>query len=256
MGDTDVLLEVRDLHAGYGTARILTGVDLTVRTGEIVAVLGSNGAGKSTLARTLCGLVPVTAGSITFKGVDVTRASAQEMARAGLAYLPEGRGVFPGLSVADNLQMWAMPLPRRERGAYGDRVFDIFPVLRERRAQQAGSLSGGEQQMLSLARAFVASPTLLIADEMSLGLAPKMVEVVFDGLARVAAEGITVMMIEQFVHRALALATTCVLVRRGRIAWQGPAADAGEEVVGHYLGQAEEPTAADTSSREPVGEHR
>src|SRR5690349_13248665 len=136
----EVLLEAKDLHAGYGPARVLTGVDPTVRTGQIVAVLGSNGAGKSTLARTLCGLVPTTSGTIRFRGRDITRSTPQDAARLGLSYLPEGRGVFPGLSVADNLQMWAMALPRKERGAYNDRVLSIFPVLRDRRGQRAGSL--------------------------------------------------------------------------------------------------------------------
>jgi branched-chain amino acid transport system ATP-binding protein len=235
---SDVLLDVQGVHAGYGPAKVLTGIDLQVRSGEIVAVLGSNGAGKSTLARTLCGLVPATAGAIRFAGHDITRSSPQEIARLGLAYLPEGRGVFPGLSVSDNLRMWAMPLPRRERRSYGDRVLDIFRSCGNAVGNRPGSHSGGEQQMLSLARAFVASPTLVVADELSLGLAPKMVESVFEALARIAAEGITVVMIEQFVHRALALATSCVVVRRGRIAWQGPAEGADEHVLSHYLGGA------------------
>lgn len=232
----EYILETNGLQVDYGPARALTAVDLKVKAGDVVAVLGSNGAGKTTLARALCGLVPTSAGEIHFAGQQITRWSSQRIARAGLAYLPEGRGVFPALSVKDNLRMWTMSLPRADRSAAVERAYEFFPVLGDRRTQSAGSLSGGEQQMLSLARCFVGDPLLVIADEMSLGLAPKMVDAVFAGLARAAAQGVTIVMIEQFVHRALALATTCVVVRRGAVAWQGAAADAQEHVIGHYLG--------------------
>jgi branched-chain amino acid transport system ATP-binding protein len=176
----DVLVKVEGLTVDYGPARSLREVDLEIERGAVLAVLGANGAGKTSLARALSGLVPASSGSIVLDGVDVTGWSAERISRAGLAYLPEGRGIFPGLSVRDNLRMWAMPLPRARRSEAIQRAVDLFPVLGDRQQQPAGSLSGGEQQMLSLARSFVARPKLLIADELSLGLAPKMVDAVYD----------------------------------------------------------------------------
>lgn len=230
------LLSVRGLTVHYGPAQALRDLDLTIDRGAIVAVLGANGAGKTSLARAISGLVRPTAGRIELDGQDITGRKAQQVTRAGVMYLPEGRGVFTSLSVRDNLRMWAMAVPRAERDDAVVRALDLFPVLAQRRQQAAGSLSGGEQQMLSLARAFVVRPALLVADELSLGLAPKMVDVVFDGLQRISDDGITVVMIEQFVHRALALATDCVVVRRGSVAWQGSPDEAEDQVLQHYLG--------------------
>lgn len=230
------LLSVRGLTVHYGPAQALRDLDLTIERGAIVAVLGANGAGKTSLARAISGLVRPTAGRIDLDGRDIAGRKPEQVARAGVMYLPEGRGVFTSLSVRDNLRMWAMSVPRTERDDAVARALDLFPVLAQRRQQAAGSLSGGEQQMLSLARAFVVRPQLLIADELSLGLAPKMVDVVFDGLRRISDDGITVVMIEQFVHRALALATDCVVVRRGSVAWQGAPDQAGDQVLEHYLG--------------------
>jgi branched-chain amino acid transport system ATP-binding protein len=234
------LLRAEGLTVSYGSATALRDIDLEIAKGSLVAVLGANGAGKTSLARALSGLVPIAAGRLTLDGVDVTSWNPQRITRAGLVHLPEGRGIFPALTVRDNLRMWSMPLHRKDREDAIDRAVRLFPVLADRHQQLAGSLSGGEQQMLSLARSFVVRPKLLIADELSLGLAPKMVDTVFAGLQQAAADGVTVVMIEQFVHRALALASHCVVIRRGSLAWQGRPEDAEEHVLEHYLGPGED----------------
>jgi len=239
---TAPILEVRDLDVRYGTSQALFGVSLAVEPGTVVAVLGANGAGKSTLARAASGLVPRSAGSVRFDGHDITRLSPHRIRKLGLTYIPEGRGIFPGLSVLDNLRMAVAQERRQDRARAIDRAIERFPVLGTRRAQRAGSLSGGEQQMLALARALAVSPTLIIADEMSLGLAPLVAESVFEGLEEARRSGITIVLTEQFVHRALAMADTCVILTRGRVGWSGPAADAGLEVIERYLGEAEAPT--------------
>jgi branched-chain amino acid transport system ATP-binding protein len=235
----DPILRAGDLDVRYGPSRALFDVSLELPRGRMVAVLGPNGAGKSTLARALSGLVPVTAGRIEYEGWDITRWPAHKRRRAGLTYIPEGRGIFPGLSVLDNLRMAVRQAGgRAEREAAMDKAVELFRVLGERRYQRAGSLSGGEQQMLALARALAVDPQVVIADEMSLGLAPLVVDAVFDGLERARAQGITVLLIEQFVHRALQLADDCVVLSRGRVGWSGRAADAGPEVLDRYLGEA------------------
>jgi branched-chain amino acid transport system ATP-binding protein len=236
MNDTS-LLRVDSLHAGYGPARILTGIDFSIDRGSIVAILGANGAGKTTLARAVAGLISTTAGTVTFDGEDITAWKAERRARAGLVYLPEGRGIFADLSVGENLAMAVIRMPRTERDPAVGRALELFPALAKRTRQRAGTLSGGEQQMLSLARGLVVRPVLVIADELSLGLAPQMVDVVFESLAKAAAMGVTVIMIEQFIHRALGLANACAIVRRGQIAWSGPTSDAGTQVLEHYLGE-------------------
>lgn len=231
------LLSVRDLEVRYGAARALGGVTFDVAPGEVIAVLGANGAGKSSLARVLSGLIPATGGQVTFDGVDVKGKSPHQIRRAGMVHLPEGRGVFPALSVQDNLRMAVAQIDGRvQRREAIDRACDLFPVLGERRRQRAGLLSGGEQQMLSLARALATAPKLVIADEMSLGLAPRMVDVVFESLDRARTAGISVVMIEQFVHRALGFADTCLILQRGSQAWTGAADQAADEVLARYLG--------------------
>ncbi|MGW4338435.1 ABC transporter ATP-binding protein [Rhodococcus koreensis] len=232
---TDPILEVRNLSVRYGPAIALSHVTFEVLPSSVTAILGANGAGKTTLARALCGLVPVTEGSVRFDGADITGAPADRIARTGLMYLPEGRGIFPGLSVGDNLRLATVKRPRSERSSNIDRALDYFPVLADRFTQRAGTLSGGEQQMLSLARALALAPRLVIADEMSLGLAPKMVEMVFEGLAAAARGGTAVVMIEQFVHRSLAMADRALIVRRGSLAWDGPSAEAREAAEHHYI---------------------
>ncbi|MEU6140660.1 ABC transporter ATP-binding protein [Streptomyces sp. NPDC047081] len=234
---TPPLLAVRDLTVRYGTAQALRDITFDLPPNSALAVLGPNGAGKSTLARALSGLVPAAAGSFTLDGRELTGLAPDAIRRAGLVHLPEGRGVFPTLTVLENLRM-ATACDRRGRQAALDRAFAIFPVLGERQRQAAGTLSGGEQQMLSLARALMVDPRLVIADELSLGLAPKMVDVVFESLRRARAAGVAVVMIEQFASRALDFADHCLVLRRGRIAWAGEARLAGPELLRRYLGEA------------------
>ena len=241
---TEPLLAVKNLDVRYGSSRALFGVSLSVAPGSVLAVLGANGAGKSTLARAVSGLVPPTGGRVWFDGADITGMPAYRIRKLGLTYIPEGRGIFPGLSVLDNLRMAVGREKRHERAAAIDRAIDRFPVLGHRRGQRAGSLSGGEQQMLALARALAVSPKLVIADEMSLGLAPIVTESVFQGLEEARQSGITIVLTEQFVHRALAMADNCVILTRGQVGWAGPASEAGQQVIDRYLGDAEEATPA------------
>ncbi len=200
-------------------------------------MLGANGAGKSSLASAIAGVVKPSAGRVEFEGEDVTGRSSHTISKLGLAFVPESRNLFPHLSVKDNL--WGQlrfSLPRTQRKDAYERALEMFPVLAGRLRQSAGTLSGGEQQMLSLARVLAASPKLLIADEMSLGLAPLVVDLVFDSLATARDEGITVLLIEQFVERALAFADDAVVLRHGLVGWQGPASEAGDELLAEYLG--------------------
>jgi branched-chain amino acid transport system ATP-binding protein len=232
------LLTIDGLCVKYGNAVALQDVALTVPKAAVTAVLGANGAGKSTLARAVSGLVPVGSSRISFDGHEIANRPAHEIRRLGLAYLPEGRGIFRSLSVSENLRVAVATVPKQQRPAAIDRAIELFPVLGERRGQIAGTLSGGQQQMLSLARVMAQLPRLVIADEISLGLAPLVVDEVFDGLQRAIKLDVAVILIEQFVHRALSLAQDCHILRRGRIAWSGRAADAGVEIVDHYLGAA------------------
>ncbi len=233
------ILKVADLDVRYGTSQALFGVSAEVAPGGVLAVLGANGAGKSTLARAVSGLVPPAGGKIFFDGKDVTGKHPHRIRKLGLTYIPEGRGIFPGLSVVDNLRMAVAQERRHERTNAIDRAIEMFPVLGARKMQRAGSLSGGEQQMLALARALALPPKLIIADEMSLGLAPLVAEQVFQALDQARRSGITIVLSEQFVHRALSLADTCVILTRGRVGWSGPASDAGQEIIDRYLGEAE-----------------
>jgi ABC-type branched-subunit amino acid transport system ATPase component len=233
------LLSVRDMGVRYGEATALSGVSFDVAEGSALAVLGANGAGKSSLARAVSGLVHPSAGQVMFAGEEIGDWPAYRIRRAGMVHLPEGRGLFRGLTVTDNLRMATAALEdRRARADAIERVFEIFPPLAARRRQVASLLSGGEQQMLSLARALATSPKLLIADELSLGLAPRVVDVVFEGLGNARDAGVTVVMIEQYVDRALAFADQCLVLQRGELAWKGPSRDARGEVLRHYLGDA------------------
>jgi branched-chain amino acid transport system ATP-binding protein len=241
---SEPLLRVEDLDVRYGSSRALFGISVAVEPGAVLAVLGANGAGKSTLARAVSGLVPSTSGRVFFDGREITGQPAHRIRKLGLTYIPEGRGIFPGLSVVDNLRMAVAQEKRQERAAAIDRAIERFPVLGQRRAQRAGSLSGGEQQMLALARALAVSPKLIIADEMSLGLAPIITESVFQGLEEARRSGITIVLTEQFVHRALSMADACVILTRGEVGWYGPASEAGQEVIDRYLGDAEPATPA------------
>jgi branched-chain amino acid transport system ATP-binding protein len=237
MTSEQALLSVQALTVRYGPALALKDVTLEVNPGNVLAVLGSNGAGKSTLARTVSGLVPAAGGTIAFEGKDITRRAPHRVRRDGLIYLPEGRGIFPALTVTENIRMAADLLPRAQRRRAIDNAMEIFPNLASRRGIKSGLLSGGEQQMLSLCRGLIIKPKLIIADEMSLGLAPKLVDMVFESLGRLKAAGVTMIIIEQFVHRALALADQCLLLARGQVAWQGSPDAAGQEALARYLGE-------------------
>lgn len=245
---TEPILEIRDLDVSYGTSQALFGVSVSVQPGTVTAVLGANGAGKSTLARSVSGLVPATAGQVLFEGEDVTNVPADRIRRRGLTYIPEGRGIFPRLTVVENLKMAVAQERRSERAGAIERAIARFPILGKRSSQRAGSLSGGEQQMLALARALAVSPKLIIADEMSLGLAPLVAESVFEGLEEARRSGITIVLTEQFVHRALSMADTCVILMRGKVGWSGPASEAGQEVLERYLGEAEAASSAATGA--------
>jgi len=235
------MLETRNVSVFYGRHRALENVSAMVSKGEIVVMLGANGAGKSTFARTVSGLVPPSGGTITFGGRDISKTSPHEIRRAGLVHIPEGRGIFPGLSVQENIRMAVRRVgtPEERRNAI-EHAYELFPRLAERRSQRAGTLSGGEQQMLALARALAVPPRLIIADEMSLGLAPLVVDFVFENIERAAKNGVTVVLIEQFIHRALGLADRCVILRQGSVAWSGPADQARQEVLDRYLGESAE----------------
>jgi branched-chain amino acid transport system ATP-binding protein len=237
-GQHSPVLAVEDLSVRYGEAAGLSGVSFDLEAGKALAVLGANGAGKSSLARAVSGLVHPSGGRIVFAGEDIGGWTPDRIRRAGLVYLPESRGVFRNLTVMENLRMAAALEGHRARREAVERALEMFPALAARRRQPACLLSGGEQQMLSLARALVTFPRLLIADEMSLGLAPRMVDLVFDGLARAREAGVTLIMIEQYVHRALAFADKCVVLQRGELAWNGSASAAHGEVLRHYLGDA------------------
>jgi branched-chain amino acid transport system ATP-binding protein len=231
-------LEISELCVKYADATALHEVSFSVGSRSVTALLGANGAGKSSVARAVSGLIRAQSGRIRFDGEDITSASADRIRRLGLAYLPEGRGIFRSLTVDENLRVALQGVPKAERPAAIERAIELFPVLGERRRQTAGTLSGGEQQMLSLARVLTRPPRLLIADEISLGLAPLVVEEVFAGLQRVIQLGVSVVLIEQFVHRALQIADRCHVLRRGRLVWSGEASEAGTELVEHYLGGA------------------
>jgi len=234
MSEPDHILSTAGLKVRYGAGLALSGLDLDVTAGSVLAVLGTNGAGKSTLARACSGLVPAAVGTIRFAGQDVTGWSPDRRRREGLVYLPEGRGIFPNLTVMENLYI-AVRL-NGDRAVALDKAFSLFPVLGQRKRQQAGSLSGGEQQMLSLARALVVDPKLVIVDEPSLVLAPKLVEMVFENLENAKQSGITMIIIEQFAHKALALADRCMILRCGRVTWNGEAASAESHLGEHYFG--------------------
>jgi branched-chain amino acid transport system ATP-binding protein len=221
----------------YGEALAVADVSFTLAPGETLAVLGANGAGKSSLAATIAGAVAPSRGRVVFDGIDIGGWPAHRVARLGIAYVPEGRGIFPHLTVIDNLRaLLRYAVAPGERAATLERALETFPVLRERASQQAGTLSGGEQQMLALARVLAAPPSLLVADEMSLGLAPRLVDLVFESLARAKAQGVTILLVEQYVERALALVDRAVVLRQGHVAWQGPASEAKEHALAGYLG--------------------
>jgi branched-chain amino acid transport system ATP-binding protein len=219
------LLGIRGLRAGYGEVEILRGIDLVVGAGDIVAVLGSNGAGKSTLNMTISGLVAAREGSIEFDGRSIQNASPAEIVAAGLVHVPEGRRIFPNMSVAENLDLGSYRRASARRDVNRERVFSIFPRLRERAAQRAGTLSGGEQQMLAIGRGLMAEPKLLILDEPSLGLSPLLVEEMFAMILRLNKDGLAVLLVEQNVVQSLDIVHRAYVLEHGGFVMSGPAAD-------------------------------
>jgi branched-chain amino acid transport system ATP-binding protein len=232
------MLEVRDLHGGYGAVEVLRGVTMDIAAGEIVAVLGSNGAGKSTLNNTLSGIYPSFSGSVRFEGHDITRARAAAIVDAGLIQVPEGRRVFPNLSVQENLELGSYRRGRANRDRNLQRVFQIFPRLKERTDQAAGTLSGGEQQMLAIGRGLMAEPRLLVLDEPSLGLAPLLVEEMFALIKRLNEDGLSILLVEQNVGQSLEIAQRAYVLENGAIVFHGTpdALLANSELKRAYLG--------------------
>jgi branched-chain amino acid transport system ATP-binding protein len=219
------ILAVSGLCAGYGATEILRGVDLTVGHGEIVAVLGSNGAGKSTLNRTISGVVRPWRGSIRFGDAAIEREQPKAIVARGLIHVPEGRRIFPNMTVRENLDLGAYRRARARRSVNRNRVFAIFPRLAERQSQRAGTLSGGEQQMLAIGRGLMAEPKLLILDEPSLGLSPLLVEELFALIRRINTEGIALLLVEQNVVQSLDVATRAYILDNGAFVLEGSAAD-------------------------------
>ncbi|HEY4769817.1 MAG TPA: ABC transporter ATP-binding protein [Myxococcales bacterium] len=238
------MLVVSDLHAGYGLSEVLVGTSLEVKAGTVVALIGANGAGKTTTMRAISGLVRPSKGSVLLDGQPVQGLPPSRIARLGLAHSPEGRKVFGPLSVEDNLLLGAYRrLPRffgfhARAGRDLDRVYGLFPRLRERKRQQAGTLSGGEQQMLAIGRALMAAPKVMLLDEPSMGLAPVIVQEVFRTIQRLKQEGMTMLLVEQFAKTALAVADYAYVMERGRVAVEGPPAELrkNERVLAAYLG--------------------
>ncbi|MBM7518591.1 ABC transporter ATP-binding protein [Nocardioides nitrophenolicus] len=235
------MLEVRDLVVNYGEAAALRGVDLTVDAGATVSLIGANGAGKSTLVKALMGMQPVTSGSITLDGEDITRRAASDRPRLGMAIVPEGRRLFKEMSVKDNLRLGLHDAAARERSSGGlDLAYDLFPVLRKRSRQLCGTMSGGEQQMVALGRALVSRPRLLILDEPSLGLAPIVVAQVFEVIETVVAQDVTVLLAEQNMHRALGLSDRGYVLADGSVVLEGTGSELlqSDRVRTAYLGES------------------
>jgi branched-chain amino acid transport system ATP-binding protein len=233
------LLSLAGVRSFYGNVEALKGVDLDVAEGEIVTLIGANGAGKSTLLMTVCGVVPARFGAVHFAGHDITRLPTHAIVRLGVAQSPEGRRIFPRMSVIENLQMGAGTGDPAHFAADLERVLDLFPILRQRRYQRGGTLSGGEQQMLAIARALMSRPKLLLLDEPSLGLAPLVARQIFTAIAALnQRDGVTVLLVEQNAHHALRLAHRGYVLQTGRIVLQGSGRDllADREVRAAYLG--------------------
>jgi branched-chain amino acid transport system ATP-binding protein len=234
------MLEITNLSVNYGAIRALTNISLDVKTGEIVALIGSNGAGKTTTLNTISGIVPVAEGSISFKGRNITKTPPHQIAALGIAHVPEGRRVFPRMSVMENLEMGAFTRNDREgvRASFQE-VFQRFPRLEERKNQLAATLSGGEQQMLAMGRALMAKPTLLLMDEPSMGLAPMLVEEIFNIIQAINQSGTTILLVEQNAHMALSIASRAFVLETGNIVLAGAASElaANPEVRRAYLGE-------------------
>ena len=235
------LLEVRDLHARYGNTQVLHGLNLDVAEGQVTALLGANGAGKTTTLRALCQLMVQTTGSIKLAGEAIDTRNTEEIARAGVGHVPDGRGTFMALTTEENLRLGAFSRPHRDGMADDmEKVYQYFPRLRERHAQQAGTLSGGEQQMLAIGRALMGRPRLLLLDEPSFGLAPLVVKDIFAIMRRINQEqGVSILLVEQNAKLALDIADTAYLLETGRVVLSGPSSDMrhNDAVRRAYLGE-------------------
>jgi len=228
------VLELRDVSVGYGSAEVLHNVSLVAPSGAVTALLGANGAGKTTLMRVASGLLAPWSGQLLVDRRDVTRARPHELVSRGVCHIPEGRGIFPSLSVRDNLNL---QIPRGERPGSSDRALEIFPALGVRLDQVAGTMSGGEQQMLALARAYLSGATTLLLDEVSIGLAPRVVDEIFDFLGILVQDGKTLLLVEQYVSRALAMSDYVYVLTRGQVAFAGEPEELGDmDLLGRYFG--------------------
>jgi len=228
------MLEISGVTAGYGRTTVLRGVTINVPDASVVALLGPNGAGKTTLLRAASGLVPIREGRLLLDGDDVTGRTTADLARRGICHIPEGRGIFPSLTVRENLVLQS---PKGKEAEALERAVEVVPLLGERLEQNAGSLSGGQQQMLAVVRAYLVEPRAVLVDEASIGLAPAMVELVFSFLRQLAQAGTSLLVVEQYVAKALELADTVYLLNRGQIAHVGPAGElTADEIFERYLG--------------------
>jgi branched-chain amino acid transport system ATP-binding protein len=234
-----VILEVRDLKVNYGAIQALCGITLSLEQGEIVTLIGANGAGKSTTLRTIMGLVPPVSGEVRYKGASMAATPTHEIVRTGMTLVPEGRAIFANLSVRENLSLGAFVRRDREVGKDLDRVFEIFPRLKERIAQNAGTLSGGEQQMLAIGRALMSRPQVLLLDEPSLGLAPLLVHTIFESIEEVNRRGTAVLLVEQNANAALKHSHRAYVLETGTVTLTGPSPEvaANPKVKEAYLGE-------------------
>ncbi|EMB29978.1 hypothetical protein HMPREF9727_00818 [Treponema denticola MYR-T] len=233
-----MLLEVKDLHVSYGEIKAIRGINFNINQGEIVTIIGSNGAGKSTTLNSLAGLIKPASGTVLFNGEDVTKLESYELVKKGISLSPEGRQIFPRMSVIENLELGGYFRTRAELEKGKTNVFELFPILKERSWQAGGTLSGGEQQMLAIGRALMASPKILILDEPSLGLAPIIVKEIFKLIRRIRDEGITVLLVEQNAKMALSISDRGYVLETGKIRLEGKSEELlnNEEVHKLYLG--------------------
>jgi branched-chain amino acid transport system ATP-binding protein len=235
--ETTTALSMKGITSGYGTTTIVRNIDLTIEAGSVTALLGPNGAGKSTLLKTMSGLIRPMSGSVMIDGQDVSSLAPNKRANLGLCHIPEGRGIFPSMTVKENLELQARP---GEQSIAIEKGIAAFPILGERLMQRAGTMSGGQQQMLSMARAYTQNPRVILVDEGSLGLAPIVVDEIFSFLAGVAAAGAALLIVDQFVARALALATSAYVMTRGEIVFAGNSVELQQsDVFERYLGTHE-----------------
>jgi branched-chain amino acid transport system ATP-binding protein len=252
-GEAAPALELRSVKAGYGASAVLHDVSISVPRSSVVALLGPNGAGKTTTLRVAAGLLRPASGAVVIGGKEAGRAAPFRRARQGVCLIPEGRGIFRSLTVRENLELL---IPPWRKDASIDPAVQAFPILGERLSQVAGSLSGGQQQQLALARAFLAAPDVVLLDEVSMGLAPVIVDQIFESLKLLTSTGAALVLVEQYVSRALEMADTAYLMARGTVAWSGPAATLDTDAITRaYLGHADEVPTVTSPGNTPPGQH-